>query len=488
VDFVLFVVGAHVAVSVDESKVLEICKKITILISMACIAGVMVYRRLTVNMLLKLFGKGYKDQYLRIKSLTNASELMQFQTDHIAALLLHADRNVPYYSNLFSDEGFLNGGEFSPSAFERIPLLTKKIVQEKLANLTATDIQKRKWFYVLSGGSTGEPTRFIQDNVFTKWGHATSHYYYDDMLGINELAAKKVLLWGAPRDTFRGTIGTKATIENWLNNTVVLNSFRMTQNDLERFIRIINARKPELIRGYAGPLYELCNYAESKQIALHTPKRLVSAAETLTKEMREMMEGAFGTKVYNHYGAREITNIAGECRDGRMHVFSFWNYLEVLDEKNRPVQTGQEGKVVLTNLFNCSMPLIRYEIGDTAVLGPKKCTCGNPLPTLEKLTGRIIERFLLDDGTIIPGEYFIYLIGIVCNREHIKRYQVIQADYKEIEILYVPKGELSDSERGDIESKIRIVMPGCIVKWRRVDDIPATETGKYIATKSLVWN
>ena len=53
-----------------------------------------------------------------------------------------------------------------------------------------------------------------------------------------------------------------------------------------------------------------------------------------------------------------------------MHFFPFWNYLEVLDENNHAVEVGQEGKVVLTNLFNYSIPVIRNEIGDTVVLGP----------------------------------------------------------------------------------------------------------------------
>lgn len=347
---------------------------------MVCIAGTVAARRLTVNTLLKLLGRDYKGQYQQIQSLSNARRLLQFQADHVLALLSHAGRNVPYYSDILSGGGFLNGDEFSPLAFQRIPVLTKKILQEKLADLTSTDIQKRKWYYNSTGGSTGEPVRFIQDNVYTKWGHATNYYYYNDLLGIDEPTAKKVLLWGAKRDTFRRTIGAKAKIESWLTNSVILNSFGMTPNDMERFIRVINARKPDLIIGYGGSLYELCNYAESKQMALHTPKRLVSAAETLRKEMRETIESTFGTKVYNHYGAREITNIAGECRDGRMHFFPFWNYLEILDENDRPVEVGQEGKVVLTNLFNYSMPLIRYEIGDTAGLGPRNARAATHCP------------------------------------------------------------------------------------------------------------
>ena len=95
--------------------------------------------------------------------------------------------------------------------------------------------------------------------------------------------------------------------------------------------------------------------------------------------MRADIEEAFGTKVYNFYGSREVSNLAGECKKGLMHTFDFWNYLEVLDDNNQPVKEGEEGKVVVTNLVNYSMPLIRYEIGDLALRGPAQCTCGNNL-------------------------------------------------------------------------------------------------------------
>ena len=98
-----------------------------------------------------------------------------------------------------------------------------------------------------------------------------------------------------------------------------------------------------------------------------------SAAETLTDEMRDQIERVFGRKLYNFYGSREVSNLAGECKDGLMHSFAFWNYQELLGEHNRPVKQGEEGKVVVTNLFNYSMPMIRYEIADMAVLGTERC-------------------------------------------------------------------------------------------------------------------
>jgi len=135
------------------------------------------------------------------------------------------------------------------------------------------------------------------------------------------------------------------------------------------------------------------------------------------------------------------------------------------------------------------MPLIRYEIGDTAILGSEKCSCGLVLPTLKKVTGRIIEHFLLNDGTTVPGEFFILLLGVLYNEGgRFEKFQIIQEDYDKIRINYVALKEISDQYKNDVGKKIKIAMgPECKITWDKVDDIPKTPSGKYLYTKSLMW-
>ena len=144
--------------------------------------------------------------------------------------------------------------------------------------------------------------------------------------------------------------------------------------------------------------------------------------------------------------------------------------------------------MVVTTLHNYSMPLIRYEIGDMAVLGPKSCKCKSLLPTLKNITGRITDHFKLKNGTVVPAEFFIHLIGVVCNTGKINKFQVIQKDFEHIKILAVLNENLSISDRKNIEDKLKVVMgKDCKISWEFVDDIPKTKSGKYIYTKSLVW-
>jgi len=431
-----------------------------------------------------LIGTNTEKEYREISNISDRNGLQAFIKLRLNDLLLHAYQHTQYYHEIFDQIGIVRGNNVDISRIHEIPLLTKEIIRQRHEDLISDDFKNRGWFYNTSGGSTGEPVRLIQDRQFQRWAKATNNYYYKNILNIDEPVVKKIIVWGSERDLFTGTIGAKAKITNWLTNTITLNSFRMTPNDIERYINTINTYKPDLIRGYAGSLHEICRYAERNNLDVHSPKVVVSAAETLTDEMRDQIERVFGRKLYNFYGSREVSNLAGECEDGLMHSFTFWNYQELLDEHNHPVKQGEEGKVVVTNLFNYSMPLIRYEIGDMAVLGPEHCSCGNVLPTFEKITGRITDHFILKNGTTIHGEYFTHLFYL---KDWVEKFQVIQEDYNKIRIMIVARGEVPDRCKHDIDAKIRLVMgQECKIKWDFIDNIPKTPTGKYLYTRSLV--
>lgn len=433
--------------------------------------------------ILKVRGLNYGSEYLKIKNIYDEGKLFNLKEKYIKNLLLHAYKNVPYYHRIFKEIGLVNDEIVDFSKFFKIPLLTKEKIRNE--EILSKDYTTRKLYHTSTGGSTGEPIKFLQDNNYRKWKNATNKYYYQDILGIDELNVKKIILWGSERDLFEGSIGLKLKIGNWLTNTKFLNSFRMTKEEIENYIKIINSHKPDLIRGYAGSLYELCRYAEKKKMTIFSPKILISSAETLRDEMRQKIETVFGTKIYNFYGSRECASMAGECKYGLMHLFTFNNYIEILDNNNKPVKEGKEGKIIVTNLHNYSMPLIRYEIGDMAIRGPRKHKCGIPLLTLKKVTGRVTDHFLKEDGTIIHGEFFTHLFYF---KDWVKAFRIIQENYKKIRILVVPIGIIIEPKKRDIENKIRKIMgQDCEIIWECVEEIPTAKSGKYLYTKSLVW-
>jgi phenylacetate-CoA ligase len=442
------------------------------------------FKKWAVALLLKATGSDFEKQWNEIKQIHTPNDLSITQETYIKALLSHAYHNVPYYSKIFKENNAITSNELKINEFNKIPLLTKTILRKQREAIAANDYNTRKWYYTSSGGSTGEPVRFIQDQLLKKWVNATLRYYYEVIVGIDESGVKKALLWGSEREIFAGTIGLKAKTINWLLNAKLLNSFRMTQADMANYVKIINSQKPDLIRGYSSSLYELCNFIEKNNVPVHQPKVIISAAEMLRSDVRQKIERVFQAKVYDFYGSREAPAIAGECSNGLMHVFMFQHYLEVLDAHNMPVKQGETGKIVITQLHNYPMPLIRYEIGDLAMLGPEKCACGNPLPTLSKIVGRITDNFIKEDGTIIHGEYFTHLFYL---KDWLTTFQVVQEDYKKIRVIIVLQNGINMLDKNDIETKIKLVMgQDCTVIWEFVEEIPKTQSGKYLYTKSLL--
>jgi len=439
------------------------------------------------NLISQFKGNSFKKEYHEIKKIKNENDLLQFHEKYLKKLIYHAYKNVPYYQDIFNSIGIVDNEQVNLSKFHEIPILTKELLRKHQKELISKDYMDRKWYNNSSGGSTGEPTKFIQDLSYNKWRNATNKFYYQDMLGIDESNVKKIELWGSTKDLFEGKISFKNKINDWLKNIIVLNSFKMTEKNMESYITTINTYRPGLIRGYTSALYELAKFAERNNLKIYEPDRLVSAAETLTDEIREKIETVFRVKVFDYYGSRETTSIAGECKNGCIHIFSFNNFIEIIDRDNNPVVEGQNGRVIVTNLHNYSMPFIRYELGDMAVIGQKKCTCGSFLPCIKNITGRIEEQFIKKDGTIILGNFFIHLIGVLYNNGFIRKFQIIQEDYDKIRILAVINKALPEYEKNEIEQKIRIQMGlDCKIIWSLVDDIPKTPSGKYLYTKSLV--
>jgi len=132
------------------------------------------------------------------------------------------------------------------------------------------------------------------------------------------------------------------------------------------------------------------------------------------------------------------------------------------------------------------MPIIRYEIGDTAILADqKKCACGSKLPIIAQITGRIANHFKKKDGTLIYGDVFSHLFY---GQSWISQFQVIQDDYGSFEIKIIPLGKHPDKrELSLLNEKInRLMNERCRVKWVFTDNIPTTPQGKHLYTRCLI--
>jgi phenylacetate-CoA ligase len=402
----------------------------------------------------------------------------------LTRLLQHCQKAVPYYAELLSQAP--GGWQVDPAGYlPKLPILTKALIRQNFEGLKARDLGQRRWTYNTSGGSTGEPVRFIQDREYTDRQSATQLLTFD--WAGRPVCEPALRVWGSERDILQGSVGLKMRLLNWVAQEEWFNAFRMTPAAMRNLLAQLNRRRYRLIIAYAQALYEIARLALKEGIEVAPQAGIVTSAGTLYPFMRTAMEQAFGCQVFNRYGSREVGDIAAECaaHEG-LHVLGHANYVEVVDDAGQPVADGTEGNLVITCLSNYAMPLLRYAIGDRGRLSLRRtCACGRSGQILEHISGRNVDTFRTRTGTLIDGEYFTHLMYF---RAWVEKFQVVQESATLIRYRVVKTGgQPGQGELDDIRDKTRAVMGSeCEVVFEFVDAIPEAASGKYRYTISNV--
>jgi phenylacetate-CoA ligase len=98
-----------------------------------------------------------------------------------------------------------------------------------------------------------------------------------------------------------------------------------------------------------------------------------------------------------------VSLIACECeRHEGLHINADSVFVEV-ERNGRPAAPGEPGSIIVTDLTNRAMPILRYQIGDVGVTSDRQCPCGRGLPLLEKVEGREADYVVTTAGRLISG-------------------------------------------------------------------------------------
>ncbi len=424
-----------------------------------------------------------KDTYLALEDIKDKSKMSQdklkeYADEKLKKLLMHAYNNVPYYTKVLKNAKVIDeNNNVVLDNFDKIPILTKEILREEYENLKAKNLSEMKWYFNTSGGSSGEPARFIQSNIYSTYNVANKIFYKIN-IGAH-IGGRELRLWGSERDILEGKEDPKILIRNKLYNRKEINMFKLYYPEIPIHLETWDKFKPEWVEGYVHVMIEFAKYALENKIKVHAPLGILCTAGTLDYNMRKTIEKAFNTKVYNRYGSREVGDIACEDNTNKGLRISVWNQkVEILDEKMKP--TNEMGKVFITNLNNYAMPLIRYEIGDMAFKGDN-------WDYIKNVSGRITSIFKTKDGGFFDGCYFRTILSY---KDWIKQFQIIQKDYENIEYIFVRRDKnykMPQKEKDELTENVRKLLgENCIVTFKFVDKIEGLKSGKYLYTKSEI--
>jgi phenylacetate-CoA ligase len=238
-----------------------------------------------------------------------------------------------------------------------------------------------------SSGSTGEPCIFVQDaaamavhdaieNLRRPVLHTLQRMF--DPFGLLE----RLVFVGATNGHFASTVSVERIrhLNPMLASRLRQVSFLQPAASL---LAELASHPGDAIATYPSVALVLAEAQLAGRLDIR-PGAIWLGGETLTPSARCRIRQAFNCPVQNAYGSSEFLTLAFECRHGHLHLNSDWAILESVDEKGRPVPSGQRGATcLLTNLANHVQPIIRYDIGDSVTLHEGQCECGSPLPMID---------------------------------------------------------------------------------------------------------
>jgi phenylacetate-CoA ligase len=166
-----------------------------------------------------------------------------------------------------------------------------------------------------------------------------------------------------------------------------------------------------------------------------------------------------------------------------MHINSFGVYIEIL--KNNKQVYDETGEIIITDLLNKAMPLIRYKIGDIGSLTDRSCPCGSNLLLIEEVAGRHADAFKKRDGTFISGVAFTG--RVIKEHNGIKKLQIIQKDFEDFHLNIVKGEDYSEDKLKKLEEQIcQFMKERLSFDIHFVDDIPPEKSGKVLFCKSEI--
>lgn len=259
----------------------------------------------------------------------------------------------------------------------------------------------------------------------------------------------------------------------------------MSNAIIHKYIKEINLKKPKIMLGYVQSVYEMAKFIKMFNKQIHKLNSIITSAGVLTPEIRDYIESIFNTKIYNRYGSREVSVIGSSCeKSSKIHIDMYQKFIEILDDESNTLEEHEKGNIIITDLTNYAMPLIRYKIGDIGSLDFSQCSCGRGLIRLNNVFGRNVDIFKNEMGELIDGEFFTHLFYF---RENIKKFQVIQEKLNEIHvnIVTLDNNNLNKHIQEEIIKNIKLVMgENCKVFFDYVNDIEPTYSGKFRYTIS----
>jgi len=448
---------------------------------------------------------------MRIFQESDYSYRSKQQHSKLAKLLYFAGTHVEQWQTIFKEQQIIIediSPETALSILKVLPLTQKKTYRVGFPDKVTAKTNKYDWQYLSSAG-TNEKMSVVTDfskrdylraaeylNLFYATGHPIGQKGIDIppsacnvVCGLADAEPEPILyflywkiknrsLFGPDTiSSFRGRVERQIIMKR--NTVLPINTAAWSdmQVQLDDYLDNIIIKNIKVLRGLPQFLFWLARRAQERHLVFTHLKVIIPYGGLACEELIKVIKEAFSVSFCDVYGTGEVGAIGcAITNDSSTDVFQNLVYLEVLDENNAPVAEGSVGKIVVTDLNNFAMPIIRYEIGDIGKV--ISCEGNNNQPKVIKVLGRSQEVYCNEQGELISVRQ---LHNIFYQDENILNFKVEQVTKTNFKVTIVCRGLVDKESIG--KSLTRLFGQECLFKIKEVAFILPETSGKYLAFK-----
>lgn len=385
------------------------------------------------------------------------------------AIVLYHLQNTSFYKSIAES--------IELDDWNSVPIMTKSDLQQSLDQRLSKGYTKSNVYINKTSGSSGDPFIFAKD----KFCHALTWAVIQDRFSWFDLdfnSSKQARFYGIPLDK-KGYY--KERFKDVLSNRLRFSVFDLSDIAFENLLKKFKTIPFKYINGYTSAIVQFAKFLKRKEIVLKEICPSLSAcivtSEMLFENDKKLLEKYLGVAIVNEYGASELDLIAFQNKEDEWQVNSETLFVEILDENNKPLPYGEEGRVVITSLYNKAHPFIRYDIGDVGILS-KASTFKKPI--LEKLIGRTNDIAILPSGKKAAGLTFYYITKTLIEDDgNVKEFVIEQLEKDTFNIIYSSDDELSKEKMDIIKNEMeRYLEPGIKIFFKREIKLKRSKSGK----------
>jgi phenylacetate-CoA ligase len=355
-----------------------------------------------------------------------------------------------------------------------LPVITKNDLRTRFP---AQEIGQR--FHIAgqansTGGSTGEPVHFFQNEEMLRSNAAAITFSAIRMGWFPGMPT--IILWGSERDIKKQTT-LRNRVYGLLRNEILVDGYHLSDETVDRVCRHM-LKGPVAVYGFTSMLEFVAGRVleKKKEIPHGVVRTAWNGGEMLFPEQSEIFRQAFGVPLFNRYGGRELSVMACQFNEGGpLNVMRPCLFLEVLDDRGRPVAPGQVGRLVWTSTVCRGTPFLRYDVEDLGTF--RACDCDESgVFAIDSLHGRVSGLLELPDGRKINNLYWNHFFKEI---KEVAQFQVIQRKNGSLQILLRGEGLGSDRE-AQVRGLLAHFLGATPVDLQWVKGIPLTKEGKLV--------